>query len=87
MKFEKTWLQNLLWEDVDDGEIIENKQIDNSRWSIHYRLVFEYQNRFYATTYAEGATEYQDERAFEFEPDMIECKEVFPVERTVIVYE
>lgn len=88
MQFGKSWLQDLLWEEeIDGAEIIENEQIDNSRWSIISRLVFKYQGKFYATTYSRGATEMQDESPFEYEPDMIECKEVFPVEKTVIVYE
>lgn len=87
MEFEKKWLQDLVWEDVDDGEIIVNEIVDTSRWSNIYNLVFKYDGKYYQTSYSVGATEIQDESPFEWSPDMIECKEVFPVEKTVIVYE
>jgi len=50
-------------------------------------MVFETEGKFYETFYSVGATESQEERAYEYEPDDIECKEVFPVEKTIIVYE
>lgn len=86
MKFKKTWLQNLLWEDVDEGEIKVNDVIDTSRWSVIYNLVFEFRGKFYQTSYSVGATESQDESPFEYEPDEIEVTEVKQIEKTVIDY-
>lgn len=87
MKFKKQWLQDLVWDDVDDGEIVLNEITDTSRWSVHYDLVFKFGDKFYRTHYSRGATENQDESPFEWEPDEIDCEEVFPTEKTVIVYE
>ncbi|MGM9987353.1 MAG: hypothetical protein ACI35O_09015 [Bacillaceae bacterium] len=48
---------------------------ETSRWSIHHRIIFSYQGRFYETHYSEGATEMQDESPWEYE-DQVECQEV-----------
>lgn len=48
---------------------------DTSRWSIHHRIIFSYQGKFYQAYYSEGATEMQDESPWEYE-DEIECVEV-----------
>lgn len=48
---------------------------DTSRWSVHHRIVFEYEGKFYEAYYSEGATEMQDESAWEYE-DEVECDEV-----------
>lgn len=48
---------------------------DTSRWSIHHRIIFDYQGKFYQAHYSEGATEMQDESPWEHE-DEVECVEV-----------
>ncbi len=48
---------------------------DTSRWSVHYRIVFPYQGRFFETFYSKGATESQHESPWEFE-DQVDCYEV-----------
>ncbi|PSA89304.1 hypothetical protein C6370_20265 [Bacillus atrophaeus] len=48
---------------------------DTSRWSVHYRIVFPYQGRFFETFYSKGATESQYESPWEFE-DQVDCYEV-----------
>ncbi len=68
-------------------KIIENKIVDTTRWSKVYRMIFRFEDKFYSSLYQCGATEYQDEEPYEYEDDMIECTEVFPVEKTIIVYE
>ena len=80
MKFSK---DNLKWE---EHKTIYDKIIGHSRWSIQHERVFEHEGKFYLTTYSVGATEYQDERPYEYDPDEIECPEVFPVQETVTVY-
>lgn len=87
MKFPKETLREMLWDEVDGFEIIETEIVDTTRWSIIHSLVFKHDGKFYATSYSVGATENQDESPFEYDPDEIECKEVFPVEKTIIVYE
>jgi hypothetical protein len=88
MLFKKEDLRDLAWGDYnpDIFNIVSDKIIDTSRWSIIYEMVFGYQDKFYVTSYSEGATERQDESPYEDEEDEIECKEVFPREVKVIKY-
>lgn len=58
-----------------DCKLIEDDIIDTTRWSIVHEIVFEDNGKFYMTTYSEGATEYQDERPWEYE-DEVKCTEV-----------
>lgn len=71
----------------EEHETVYDKIVDTTRWSICYERVFKHDGKFYMTDYSVGATENQDEHPYEYEGDMIECKEVFPVEKTVTVYE
>lgn len=54
---------------------IEDEIVDNGRWSIFHRCIFEDDGKFYETHYSVGATEEQDEGAWEYE-DNIKCTEV-----------
>ena len=88
MKFKKDVLQDILEGYTDDGEVIEDTLVGHSRWSLEYRLVFtDNEGRFYSTVYRRGATEIQEEAPWEYEGDEIDCVEVFPVEKTLVVYE
>ena len=87
MEFKKELLHDLVWDDSDALETVLDEIVDTSRWSVHHKLVFAFGGKFFRTHYSVGATEQQDERPFEYDPDMIECEEVFPHERTIIVYE
>ena len=87
MKFKKEWLQDLVWDDVDDAEIMKNEIVDTSRWSIHHTAVFKFDGKFYQTHYSVGATENQDESPYEYDPDEIECVEVVAFTKTITVYE
>ncbi len=87
MLFKKSWLQELLWDEIESGEVVVDEITDTSRWSIHHRLVFKFQNKLYSTLYSTGATEQQCESPFEYDPDLIECVEVEPISRAHIVYE
>ena len=81
MKFSKEFLQD------EGGETVYDKVIGNRRWSVDHERVFKHEGRYFRTLYSVGATESQDERPYEYEGDEIECVEVFPVEKKVIVYE
>jgi RNA-splicing ligase RtcB len=81
MKFKKQDLQD------EAFRIVESGMVDKSRWSIHYRAIFEHEGKFYETTYSVGATEQQDERPYEYDPDEIECPEVHKVPKTIEVWE
>jgi hypothetical protein len=88
MKFKKELLQELAYECYVDGfEVIEQKMTGHTRWSLKYSMIFKFEDKLYKTSYSTGATEYQDEEPYEYEDDVIECPEVFPVEKTIIVYE
>ena len=65
-----------------DYENVElDEVINNSRWSIHHRIIFKYtDNKFYQAYYSVGATEMQDERPWGYENEVelieVELKEV-----------
>ncbi|MCM3387228.1 hypothetical protein M3649_03665 [Ureibacillus chungkukjangi] len=48
---------------------------ETSRWSVHHRIVFAHDGKFYEAYYSEGATEMQDERPWEYDEE-VECDEV-----------
>lgn len=84
MKISREWLVETLGDkDVD----VVNEISGHSRWSRHYHRVVRFEGKFYRANYSEGATEYQDEGAYEHAPAEIECVEVYPVQKTITVYE
>lgn len=86
--FPKADLQALVWDEAPETyKQISDEITDTSRWSVHHYMVFEFDGRFYGTSYSVGATEHQDERPYEYEPDMVGCHELVPVEKTIISYE
>ena len=82
-KFSKKLLVDEL--DLPYSAKIDNV-VDNTRWSIIHEIIFEYEDKFYRTSYSTGATESQDEGPWEYE-DFIECDEVHQVEKIVKVWE
>ena len=84
MNFTKEFLLDSL---DDANATVYDKIVDHSRWSIHFERVFKHEGKFYRTNYSRGATEVQDERAYDYQQDAIECPEVVPVEKLVTVYE
>lgn len=90
MKFRKEDLQNLVWGELDSDrifEVIEDKITGTTRWSTHHTMIFRYNYRFFKVKYSHGSTEYQDEIPFQDNGDEIECEEVVPVEKTIVVFE
>lgn len=84
--FTKDQLRRILWN--EEGTVVLNQMVDQSRWSTHFRFVFkpEGEDKLYETTYSKGSTEQQDsEGPWEYE-DEVECTEVVEVERVVIDY-
>lgn len=87
LDIDKEQAREIVWGEDDDFEIMQDEIVDNRRWSIDHRIVVKRKSdgRFFADTYSVGATENQDESAYEYsEPNF---QEVFPIERTVISYE
>lgn len=64
-------------------EQIEKEPVDTSRWEIQYRFVFKKNDKFYAGYASYGKTECQETDYNQ----LIEFEEVYPTEKTVIVYE
>jgi hypothetical protein len=81
------------WDDDGEGfprfkKVFEDL-IDTSRWSNIYYVVYEDLDtgKYWGSSYSVGATECQDESAYENDGDEIEFNEVFRVTKTVTVYE
>ena len=72
IKLHKDYLRNEL--DLP-YEALLDEITDTSRWSVHHRIVFKHDDKFYETYYSEGATEMQDESPWEYEEE-VECHEV-----------
>ena len=72
MKFKAEFLRNEL--DLPD-DAVNDRIIDNGRWNITHEIVFEYESKYYKTSYTVGSTEMQDELPWQYE-DEVECKEV-----------
>ena len=79
--------RSIIYEDHEDFELVRSEIVDNTRWSAVYEDVYQRlsDKKFFKTTYRKGATEMQDERPYEYVEALF--YEVFPVEKTVLVYE
>ena len=75
MKFSKEYLLD----DLDSENTVVEEIVGKRRWVIDCRRVFKFEGRFYETHYSVSATEAQYERPYQYDPEEIECKEVFPV--------
>lgn len=90
--FKKEDLLDLLYKkelEIDGklAKVVDGPNItDTSRWSIHYEMVFSYDDKYYSVVYRRGATESQDEQPFEYDGDVIQCIEVVPQKIMVIKY-
>jgi hypothetical protein len=72
--------------DILDSGGISDTIVENSRWSILHKLIFQHEGKVYKTGYSVGATEEQYERPWEYENE-VECIEVKLVEKVVKVWE
>jgi len=76
----------IVWDDSDEGELVEEGIFDSSRWSLTYKAIIKYQDKFYKTFYRVGATEMQEEKPWEYD-DFAELVEVHAVPKTIMVWE
>lgn len=83
MKIKKEIMREMAY----SGDKLEDKIIENTRWSVVHEMVFPFEGKFYQSVYSVGATESQDESAYEYADDEIEVTEVHQVEKTVKVWE
>lgn len=90
MKFNKKTLQELVWcapgESYDGIEVVSKEYCGGRRWSDDWTQVLKLRDRYFRTYYEVPATEMQDGEPYEYEPDMIELKEVYPYEETIVKY-
>ncbi len=89
MKLTANEARDIVYDDAKDWAMVTGTlEIDgNGRWSIYKTAVFlhEPSKKHYSMSWSVGATESQDERAFEYtEPEPIE---VHQVEKTVTIWE
>ena len=89
MKVSKDTLVELAHGGSDpDWEVVHEEPISKSRWSINHTNIIKQlsTNRFFSTHFQRGATEYQEQEPYEYEPEEIELVEFVPVEVTVTKY-
>ena len=75
MKFRKEDLQDLVYDESTLLTKIRDEQVGSSRWTIEYDLIFKFEDAYYSAPYSVESTE---QGAFEYEPDIIECSQVWP---------
>jgi len=63
----RKWMLDLLY---DSKDIVSNKIISSTRWSLQYELVFNHEGKLWITFYSRGATEMQDESPWEYEAEV-----------------
>ena len=87
MKLTGDEAREIVWECNEDWEQIEYELVDNNRWSLHYEGVFKHipTEKYYKFEWSKGATEYQDEKPFQYTKEVIPV-EVHSVEKTVQVW-
>ncbi len=79
----------ILWDDVDPPEFktISEEITGKRRWSIDYEIIIQRisDGKFFKDYFSRGSTESQDEGPWEYtKPNFVE---VFPVEKTITVYQ
>lgn len=80
MKFPLEFLEDL------DTKIVEKTIIGQRRWTTQFRVVFTHDDKWFEWVFSRGSTECQENDDWD-EAEEIECPEVFPVKKTVTVYE
>lgn len=71
--------RDVVWGCHPDWVTVEEQITDTSRWSIHHSGVFHHipSNKYYSMWWSTGATEYQDEQAFDgYDPEPVEVEQV-----------
>jgi hypothetical protein len=86
-KFPTKDIQELAFGSFDGYILIEDEHQDSSRWMEFRRLVFKFDDKYYAFDYEVGLTEIQEDcGTFDEAGDEVECYEVEPKEVASIVY-
>lgn len=76
--FHRQDMQDVAQDESDIMIKIKDTIVDNSRWSIQHEMIFKDNatGKHYISFFNRGATEYQDERPYEYDDKMIKCVEV-----------
>lgn len=82
MKFSKQFLIDTL----GDANDVVNEICDTSRWAVQYSRIFKFNGKFYSAPYQIGATEQQDESAYEYEDNELECPEMECFTKVITAY-
>lgn len=84
MKLSPEDAASVVYDESNKWDKVETEIVDHSRWSISYCGIFKLlaTGKFYRFYWSQGATEIQDECAYEYETNPIEVKEVFKKEVT-----
>lgn len=85
MKFKAEDLREMVYRDSEHLTLIEDKITGTSRWNTENYVVFEFDGRFYCSSYR-GSVGDGEPDMWEYE-DEVECAEVFKVDKTITVYE
>lgn len=74
-------------EEADVAVVYQDTHVDSSRWSAIHEVVFQAPDdkKMYLVTYKLGLTEYQDERPWEYQDEVLGVQ-VEPYETTIIAY-
>ena len=80
MEFTREFLE----EELSKNDIVESSCIGHRRWYSNHRTIFRHEGKFYEFLHDRPLTEIQER---DDEADPVECREVWPIEKTVTVYE
>ena len=85
MQFPVQTMRDIASKESEEYESIEVDVVDTGRWTIQYEVIFKEiaTGKHYRTYWQRGATEYQDEKPFEYDNGEINCDEVELVEVVV----
>jgi hypothetical protein len=84
MKFSGQDLRDMLWGDSETLTLVQDEITGTSRWNTEHTVVFMFDGKYYSSGYR-GAVGDGESDMWEYVEE-VECCEVFPVEKTVIVY-
>ncbi len=80
MEFSREFLE----EELASKDIVESACTGHRRWYSNHRTIFRHEGKFYEFLHDRPLTELQERDG---EADPVECREVWPVEKTVTIYE
>lgn len=87
LEFSNEDAKDIAYGDHDDFNVVSDEMIDHRRWSITHEVIVQRisDSKYFKSQYSIGATESQDQFAYDY--DDPKFTQVFPIEKTIIVYE